>query len=329
MNRVLLIFIFLPNIILSQSNKRENLFTVFYNVENLFDTINNPITNDESFLPDSKKNWNSEKYNNKLSQLSKVFFEMSNDLNNNILPNIIGLCEVENRLVIDDLLKNSVFNENSYTIVHKESPDSRGIDCAILFDNKFELLDKNFIKIDIPNSKRPTRDIVFVKLKFEKDTFNIFVNHWSSRWGGQKETNYKRVFAAKVLQAFIALNISQSEYTIVMGDFNDYPTNESVKEILVREDFINLMELESISGIGSYNYKGNWDWLDQIILSKNFFESKLKILSSGAYQKEFMLYKKPSQKDDVSNVFPSRTFGGNKWYGGFSDHLPIYSIIKF
>lgn len=321
-------FFLFPVLIFSQTEKNNiinnQFFVMFYNVENLFDTVDSPIFNDNEFLPNSKKNWNTYKYFHKLQQLEKVFSSISKYENNNNMPDIIGLCEVENKLVINELLNTTAFQNQKYTVVHKDSPDSRGIDCALLFNNKFKILQTDFISIDNTSEKKPTRDIVFVKLQLLDKTINLFVNHWPSRWGGQVQSNHKRVFASQVLQDYINLNIANDEFTIIMGDFNDYPDNESISNLLMNNKFFNLMSSNLVSGKGSYNYKGNWNWLDQIILSNNFLAPNIKLQSAGAFQKDFMLYK---SKD--GELYPNRSFGGNRWYGGFSDHLPIYFKSKF
>ena len=329
MNKII-IFYFFPLLLISQtqgqkndSNLEDDFFTMFYNVENLFDTINSPDTNDEEFLPLSKKTWNTERYFEKLSQLEKVF-EAVKDMNDNKMPNIVGLSEVENISVIKDLLNTPIFNDHNYNIVHQESPDNRGIDCALLFDNKFKLLKSDFIKLENPHANRPTRDIVYSKLQFHDVFIHVFVNHWPSRWGGQEETNHKRVFAASVLKEYINTHIADDEHILIMGDFNDYPSNESLSDILVTDSFLNIMTTESIMGIGSYNYKGDWNWLDQIIVSKNLSDSNFNILSAGAFQQDFMLY-----KNSKGEIYPSRTFGGNNWYGGFSDHLPVFCKMRY
>ena len=325
---ILLLLLLSPFLSFSQeydnNDSYEELFTVFYNLENLFDTIDSPQSNDSEFLPNSKKQWNSYRYNHKLRQLGKVFSNLAHYKNNNNMPDIIGLCEVENRLVIEDLLKTPAFSNQDYTIVHQDGPDSRGIDCALLFSNKFKLLKYDFISIKNSNEKRPTRDIVYVKLAFKDEIINVFVNHWPSRWGGQAETNHKRLFAAKVLKDYLQSNISNAEYTLIMGDFNDYPFNESIAKVLVSNDFINLMATDLVSGKGSYNFRGNWNWLDQIIISKNFKNSDIQLLSYGSFQRDFMLY-----ENSKGEVYPSRSFGGDTWYGGFSDHLPIYFKSAF
>ena len=324
---VLLLFTF-PLLLFSQSKKEKldnkELFVMFYNVENLFDTIDNPHTNDNEFLPNSNKSWNSNKYNYKLKQLERVFASLAKNENNDKMPDIIGLCEVENRLVIEDLASTPIFLNQKYNIIHRDSPDGRGIDCALLFNRKFKILKKDFIVISNPKAKRPTREIVYVKLELDNKFINVFVNHWPSRWGGQSETNYKRVYVAEVLEDYIDSNIPQNEYTIIMGDFNDYPSNESISKLISKNNFVNLMSSDMASGIGSYNYKGNWGWLDQIIVSKNFYQPNIKLLSIGAFQRDFMLYKNKN-----GDVFPSRSFGGSSWYGGFSDHLPVYFKSTF
>jgi len=314
-----LIFLLLPFFVLSQSDDKE-LFSVFYNVENLFDTIDNPNTRDNEFLPKSEKKWDTYRYNYKLNQLDKVFSEIVKKENENRLPDIIGLCEVENKLVIDDLLKTETFKNHTYKIIHKQSPDGRGIDCALLVDEKFEVLNSDFIKINNPIESRATRDIVFGKLKFKNQIINVFVNHWPSRWGGQEASNHKRVFVAKVLRKYIDNNTLESDFNLIMGDFNDYPTNESLAEVLVKDDLVNLMSKSNVSGRGSYNYRGNWDWLDQIIVSQDDF----KLISFGAFEEDFMMY-----TNKKGEVYPNRSFGGNNWYAGFSDHLPVFLRFTF
>ena len=317
------------------SQEKNEIFAMFYNVENLFDTIDDKSKNDNEFLPNSKKKWNSEKYFHKLNQLEKVF----SSINNKKIPNIIGLCEVENKLVIDDLLKQPFFKNHSFQILHQESPDNRGIDCAILFDAKFELIKSDFIEIKIPESSRPTRDIVYVELKVNNtESLHLFVNHWPSRWGGTEKTEHKRIYTANVLKKYIEKNIGKNGNILLMGDFNDYPSNKSITENLEKTKkvkFTNLMSFLEGKNNGSYNYKGEWGFLDHIIISSNLLEksgcrkiaNKLKVTKYGVFKEDWMLYEGKK---------PNRTYGGlNKktglynWYGGFSDHLPIYCVIKF
>jgi len=302
----------------------QEIFTMFYNVENMFDTIDNPIKKDDEFLPNGKKQWNSDRYNQKLHQLTKVF----SSINNGIQPNIIGLCEIENELVIKDLLKTKNFKNYKYQIIHKESPDQRGIDCALLIDENFEILKQDFINIKIPGADRSTRDIVYAKIKIENEIINIFVNHWPSRWGGQKETNYKRVFTAKKLIDYIDKNIDKYENIIIMGDLNDYHSNESISKTLMQKNkhpLTNLMATKKLRKKGSYNYQGNWNFIDHIIVSNSLLKKSnpIQIINYDVFLEDWLLY-----TNKKGEKYPSRTYGGNNWYGGFSDHLPIFCILK-
>ena len=326
MKRLIFFLAIVPYFCFSQNNNSHNisdeLFLMFYNVENLFDTLDSPNTKDEEFLPSSEKKWGSYRYNYKIQQLEKVFNKIIEKENEKNLPDIIGLCEVENKLVIEDLLKTDVFKNHNYSIIHKQSPDGRGIDCALLVNSKFEVLQNDFIQINNPKESRTTREIVYSSLKFKNQIINVFVNHWPSRWGGQEASNHKRVFVAKVLRKYIDENTSQNDLNLIMGDFNDCPSNESLDEILVKDDLINLMSSSQVSGIGSYNYRGNWDWLDQIIISKEI--SSFKLIKFGAFEEDFMMY-----TNKKGEVYPSKSFGGNNWYGGYSDHLPVFLKMSY
>ena len=318
-----LFLLFFPLFSFSQVN--QEIFTMFYNVENLFDTINNPNTEDEEFLPKGKKMWNTQKYNTKLEKLSRVFSE----INNSILPNIIGLAEIENHEVIKDLLNEAFFKGHDYTIIHKESPDKRGIDCALLFDENFSLLESEWLTIKIPGATRPTRDIVYTKLKMRDNIIHVFVNHWPSRYGGKEKSKHKRVFTAKTLENYIKKNISNDDYIIMMGDFNDTPYDESVQDILVNNSFVNLMDSNYFQSVsyknfsetpGSYNYKGEWSFIDHIIVSKNLNEE---ITQCDVFIKDWLLttYEKGEK-------YPHRSYKWGKWDAGPSDHLPIYCRFK-
>ena len=316
-----LVLIFIHFICIGNS---QEIFTMFYNVENLFDTIDSPINNDNEFLPHGKKQWNTKRYNQKIDQLTKVF----SSINNGNKLNLIGLSEIENEFVIKDLLQTKFFKNYKYQIIHKESPDQRGIDCALLIDENFELLTQDFIHIQIPGATKATRDIVYARIKIENEILNVFVNHWPSRWGGQKETNYKRVFTAKKLKSYIDNNIDASENIIIMGDLNDYHSNESISQILIENNerqLINLMATKKMKNKGSYNYQGNWNFIDHMIVSKRLFKKRnpIKIIDYDVFREDWLLY-----TNKKGEKYPKRTYGGKNWYGGFSDHLPIFCVLK-
>jgi predicted extracellular nuclease len=325
---------------ISAQKKDQVLTLMFYNVENLFDTESDPGKEDEEFTPESDKMWDLEKYEKKLNDIAAVI----KAVNKAELPEIIGLCEVENLKVLEDLVMTRDLKRGDYGIVHHESPDTRGIDCALLYNMKeFRLISSEAIPVSFPfDSALTTRDILHVEGKTgDNETLHIFVNHWSSRWGGQKESEPKRLYCAVSLRMAVdkVMNRDPEAKIIIMGDFNDEPTNRSLFEMLLANnkrknatsrELYNLMyDAHNHEGIGSYNYRGNWNMLDQIIVSQAV------LMDSGGwhcgyedgkvFKAEFMLYHDEERQLHV----PSRTYGGPNYYGGISDHFPVYlTLIK-
>ncbi|MEN8121489.1 MAG: hypothetical protein ABFS35_14145 [Bacteroidota bacterium] len=338
----LLAFLFIVNIkALAQNScySKENNFTiVFYNVENLFDTINNPNKIDEQFLPDSIKKWNTGRYKKKINDLGKVI----SSINVNELPELVGLCEVENKAVLNDLANGRFLSKEKYAVVHEESPDARGIDVALLYrKNEFKYLNHKIHRIYYGfEPETTTRDILYVKGKLKNGkNLHVFVNHWSSRRDGQDESEPKRLHTAKILRSKIdsILKDNRKAKIVILGDFNDEPTNKSLYEVLNAtndlrsgnyRELYNLMFDKSLNGMGTYNYRGNWNMLDNIIVSKSLLvNKKAYIVSSDGgqiFRKRWMMY------DNVKTgqMIPSKTYGGPNYYGGISDHLPVYVILK-
>jgi predicted extracellular nuclease len=315
-------------------NKNRNLTVVFYNVENLFDTENTPGGNDAEFTPESEKKWTHERYHRKLEDISKVLASV----NQKELPEIIGLCEVENRKVLNDLVKTGALTNGKYQIVHFESPDFRGIDVALLYrPDEFKVTWSIPVKVsfaDDPNFT--TRDILYVKGKtLNREEFHIFVNHWPSRIGGLEQTEPKRISVAQLLKSKIdsVQNVNPDANFIVMGDMNDEPSNKSLKEVLGAKSpkqksagLVNLMFPMHEAKLGSYNYQGNWNMLDNIIVSTGLLDNKgfQCVDKQGfVYREEWMEYK--TSKGEVS---PNRTYGGPNYYGGVSDHFPVFTKLS-
>jgi len=294
----------------------------FYNVENLFDTLDDPNGRDEEFLPSAKKEWSMERYDKKLNQLAQVFEEMN-------FPTVIGLCEVENEGVMKDLAKKTVMKKTGYETVHIESPDYRGIDVGLMYKKKcFKVLEESVIRIDFPKEiveDYTTRDVLIVKgLLHGKDEVYFFVNHWPSRRGGLKASSPKREYVAaqvrKKVEEIYAENANAN--IILMGDFNDEPDNKSINEVLIKGNILdNAMTEMDENGEGTYNYRGNWNMIDQFIVSKNVDnkDSNLHILNANILREDYLYY-----KDKKYGKTPTRTYGGSRYYGGYSDHLPIY-----
>lgn len=318
---------------------RNSLTIVFYNVENLFDISNDPNTADEEFLPKSPKNWNSEKYIKKITDLSQVL----SSVNSKELPAFIGLAEIENRKTVEDLASSPALRKGKYGIVHFDSKDERGIDVALLYSqDDVELLDSKAIPVSFGKDIQDvTRDILYARCRIKGDNvYHIFVNHWPSRSPNEQESEIKRVMAAIALRKEVdnILNTDNSAHIIIMGDFNDEPTNKSVFQILNAtnkrknvhyRDLFNLMyDLHNTGNEGSITYKDNWQMFDQIIVSESVLTKGSNYYVSYGDAKIF----KSDQvlaKDPVSGTLSiSRTYDGNKYTGGSSDHLPVFVIMQ-
>lgn len=316
---------------------QKNLWVAFYNQENLFDTIDDPHKNDNEFLPDAKNGWNTEKYTNKLEHMSKVIASMNEGKG----PDILGMCEVENSAVLADLTKNHQLAKMNYKFVHFEGPDERSIDNALIYQSKKMTLVSAtpYPIVFAENPRSKTRDILLVKLKHTKTKSDIIVlvNHFPSRLGGEKESEPKRINAGKILQAIYDSIAKADPNTpvVMMGDFNDEPSNTSMREALITKghttdlknhDLFNAMYEMEEKQMGSHLYKGQWHALDQIIMSNNLINCTAKICyhpnSVTIYKQEWML-----ETTGKYSGSPLRTFGGQKYLNGYSDHLPVYILL--
>ena len=312
--------------------KNNQAYTIaFYNLENLFDTKDDPKTLDDDFTPNGKKHWNYKRYKRKLKKLGNVISQLGT-ARSYYSPAIVGVVEVENQLVLTDLVATNYLKKHNYGIVHYDSPDERGIDVALLYKKElFELLHSETfaLYLDGKNGNRDyTRDGLLVKGKLNGELIYVLVNHWPSRRSGENTTEGKRIKAAE-LNSFIVDKINaetENAKIIIMGDFNDDPTNISVKKHLVNDTFYNPMERLINTGNGTLNYKKTWHLFDQIIFSKNFFnieEKKHSFKYAEVFDRHFLKEWKGKYKGN-----PFRTYIG-KWYqGGFSDHFPVYVYLK-
>jgi predicted extracellular nuclease len=302
----------------------------FYNVENLFDTLDDPRTIDEDFTPSGKLQWNAARYTEKLSRISEVIDMLPGEL-----PVFMGLCEIENRAVLTDLVREPLLNDSPkqghYEIIHADSPDERGIDVAALYDpSVLKNVSFHYFTIALPDPKDPnTRDLLYVKGKMDNEWLHFFVNHWPSRSGGQAESEPNRFAVAKLLKSKVdsVLAVDAKAKLVIMGDFNDHPVDKSIKEILGASESSDAMlfnQMYSIhtSGNGSYFFKGEWGALDQMITSKGLMNSTgwhVSEASAGVLRDEKILFR---DKEGISR--PSRSYAGDSYKGGYSDHLPVY-----
>ena len=325
----------------SSAEERIPFRVMRWNVENLFDTHHDTLKNDNEFLPDAIRHWNYTKYKKKLADMARVITAVG-EWNP---PALVGLCEVENDSVLRDLTRRSPLKELGYRYVMTSSPDLRGIDVALLYQRDlFKLL--SFRSIPIPSFKhhRPTRDLLHVSgLLLTGDTLDVIVCHLPSRSGGAKESEPYRLHAARILrtEADSLLNIRLHPQLIIMGDFNDYPTNKSIKEILEATDpqqsvtFPNPRKLYHLLArkatsrhFGSYKYHGEWGLLDHLIVSGNLLDASSKFFTgedkATVARLPFLLTEDKKYGDDE----PFRTYKGMKYQGGISDHLPIYADFE-
>ena len=313
-------------------NEPNEMVVAFYNLENLFDTEDDPHILDDDFTPSGFKQWKKSKYESKLKKLAKAISKIGEDEDLEP-PVLVGVAEVENAKVIKKLLKTKYLKETPYDFVHFDSPDERGIDTALIYNKKvFEVLKAETLPLLIENEsgKRDyTRDILFIQGKLHGEEISVFVNHWPSRRDGATATAPKRIAAAQViLDKMAKLELtSPIENMIVMGDFNDDPNSKSIESLMDSGRFINPFKklLSPISG--SANYKGEWTLFDQIIISHSFLNHEAgthNFKKAAIFAPRFLKEWKGKYKGN-----PFRTFAGKKYIGGYSDHFPVYVVFKF
>lgn len=308
----------------------DNHYTIaFYNLENFFDTTNDPCTLDDDFTPKGRKAWNENKFAKKVKKMAKAISQIG--LEDSTLPPIlIGIAEVENKKVIDALLGAKALREHNYSYVHFDSPDERGIDTALIYDNEhFAVLDSETIPLMIENGNGDrdyTRDILYVHGKLHQEEVHVFVNHWPSRREGADETKHKRIKAAETIIKKLASLSTENPNLIIMGDFNDDPNSESIQSLMDTGLFINPMQKLLSPNSGSANYKGEWSLFDQILISHSFLNYENGTHSfkkANVFSPLFLKEWKGRYKGN-----PFRTFVGKKYLGGYSDHFPVYVVLK-
>lgn len=303
----------------------------FYNTENLFDVYHDAYTDDNDFLPTAKKKWTTKRYKKKLRKLG---FAISNigKIETKKHPAIIGLAEVENALVLDDLIASKHLIDCNYSYVHYDSPDERGIDVAMLYDvTVFNVLRTETFSIDLTDvfgEPDYTRDILLVSGLLDEEKVYVIINHWSSRREGEKETEHKRMVASiEVVKIIDTIRLKdQNAKIIVLGDFNDDPSSKSIKHLSANSDLVNPMESLFSYNRGTTNYKFRWNLFDQILFSRNLSDSNktgFQFIEANIFDNDFLKIFKGKYRGT-----PFRTFVGEKYKGGYSDHFPVFIVLK-
>lgn len=310
---------------------------MFYNVENLFDPFHDTLKNDYEFVRGGLYGWTWKKFNRKIQNISKVIVEAGGWRP----PEIIGLSEVENRLVLIHLLKRTPLERFNYRIIHEESPDQRGIDVALLYQqDKFREICHESINIPLGDTAAKTRDILYVKgILPSNDSVHLFVNHWPSRTGGIPLTKHRRKAAAIKLKSVVdsICSYEPNARIIMMGDFNDEPRDESLVTYLGSKNepsmpgyhLYNLMhEFMGKWDVGTNKFRGQWGVIDQFIVSSPLVDKdskSIKVTKAEIFSPSFLLIK----DEAYTGTIPYRTFNGYRYEGGFSDHLPVLMHLEY
>jgi endonuclease/exonuclease/phosphatase family metal-dependent hydrolase len=318
---------------------KDSRTVVFYNVGKLFDAVNDPKPYDDDFLPAGQKQWTEERYKKKITDVAKVL----SVINENELPAIIGLVEVENQKVVEDIASSSKLKHGKYGIILFDTKDEKGLETALLYKkDEIEIVDSKSIPVEFGfDIKDVTRNILYVKCKIKDDnTYHIFVTQWPLRSPNEQDTEIKRISAAVALRKEIdkILNFENNARIIIMGDFNDEPTNKSVMQILNASnkrknlnyrDLYNLMyDPHNEGNEGSTMSNSGWVMFDQIIVTPALFNKDsgyyLAFDAGKVYKGEDVIITDPLTK----LTRPNRTYNGNSYLGGVSSHLPVYIILK-
>jgi len=327
----------------SLHGQKSNTYTLrtiaFYNVENLFDTKNDSLIFDDDRTPEGSYHWTQERYKTKIEHISNVLSKIGKETSKTS-PDVIGLCEVENRQVVVDLAHHPNLVDKDYGIIHFDSPDARGIDVALLF-KKESYLPTSFkshrlLLFDELGERVYTRDQLVVGGLLDQEEVYFIVNHWPSRRGGEAISGPKRVRAALLNKRIIdsIQKLNREAKIISMGDLNDDPTDNSLKKILKTKgkpqqldsmDLYNPMEKLYRKGIGSLAYRDKWNLFDQFFMTSNLIDTdktKLSFWKAGIYAPTFIRTQKGKYRG-----YPLRTYSGGSYTGGYSDHFPSYIFL--
>ncbi|MFM7217712.1 MAG: hypothetical protein ACKO1U_06815 [Bacteroidota bacterium] len=308
----------------------------FYNLENLYDTVDDPLKSDEEFLPTGTKRYSGDVYKDKLGRLSEVLSQIGTDRSPDGWS-VLGCAEIENEQVLTDLVANSKLRSRGLKIVHYDSPDDRGVDVALLYNPKyFTPTFSEPIRVPLKNSDgtdRRTRDVLYVKGDYAGENVHFFVNHWPSRRGGEEASAPGRALAASICKHKMdsLFAIDPDSKIILMGDLNDDPVSPSVARVIGAKGDVDKVGRSGMynpwmqyykQGIGTLAYNDSWNLFDQILLSGAFLQKD----QSGFFFHQANIFHKPWMDQTTGRYkgYPKRTFDFDNYMGGYSDHYPTY-----
>ena len=318
----------------TQTQGKEYIRLMFYNVENYFDTKDDPNTNDNAFLPEGSMRWTQKRYIEKRNNIFRVIANVGEwDP-----PALVALCEIENRDVLIDLIKNTPLEKYPYSIVHKDSPDQRGIDVALLYRSDYiKCIAQQFICVRFPDNIRRTRDILYATfITTSNETLHVFVNHWPSRFGGQRDSEPSRILAASLMREKVDSIFSRNSMAniVITGDFNDDPIDKSLISGLKAltdtaqskpSSLFNLSAYKMKESTGTIKYQGKWSIFDQMIVSGGLLRGTFRTDVTQCHIFRVYYLFEPDKR--YQGVKPFRTYIGLRYNNGFSDHLPVYLDI--
>ena len=312
----------------------------FYNLENLFDTLDTPGVLDEEFTPEGPNKWTGTRYMEKLDNMAMAISRIGEDDGWSGGPAVLGVSEIENRSVLEDLAAHPLLRESNYQIVHYDSPDRRGVDVALMYRPRFFSVtasaSPSLPLINDEGEPVYTRDQLVVSGIFDGEPMHFIVGHWPSRSGGELTTRPRRNAAAALSRRLVdsLLTIDSNAKVFVMGDLNDDPVDESLRkylrasgnpERLKEGEMFNTMFPLFKRGIGSLNYRDGMNLFDQIVVTSSLLGSDYstyRFRHARVFNPPFLI-----QKDGQYKGYPLRSFVGTVWQGGFSDHFPVYVVI--
>jgi len=333
------LFLFFGLVMSAQDKHWYQLNTIaFYNVENLFDTKKDSLVFDDDFTPDGSFRWTNERYKNKIEHLAIVIAGIGERYSRSP-PDILGLCEVENLKVLQDLVAHPLLRDFNYGIIQQDSPDERGIDVAMIFNkNTFLPVSVKYHSLHLLNDERyrkRTRDQLVVYGFLNNEAIYFIVNHWPSRRGGETRSRPFRIAAADLnLNIIDSIVRNESAPKIIgMGDFNDNPTDYTFKKVLRTkrkpmnledQELFNPLEQLFLKGEGTLAYRDRWSLFDQFYVSGNLVNgsSYLQFWKAGIYNPEFLRIQQGPYKG-----YPYRTYAGGRYTAGYSDHFPVYLYL--
>lgn len=301
--------------------QKDSIRIAFYNCENFYDSFRDSSINDEDYTPEGARRWNYSRFLAKRNGIFKVFASMSTPNP----PEVIGLCEVENRFVLNQLCYETPLSKFEYAVVHQNSSDARGIDVALIYQrNRLRLLDYRYFNPNALDTSLRTRSILYSRFKWgEFDTLHVFVNHFPSKLGGERSNRSRKLVAGLLktkVDSVLAKNHSAS--VVVTGDFNDVSPSEALG-MLSDSLLVNLATPLHNAGCGSIKFDGKWELIDQFIVSKGLVNGDTPVMLRGGqtiYSDSFML----EVDKENGGQKPRRTFNGYRYNGGYSDHLPVF-----